>query len=76
MSDEMKFFFKNNKYFNDCFRFYGTTDDNGNHFAWIFGLTNEFVYNRHFVRKFVFKKSPKYSYDKLDARFIPLGDGL
>ena len=71
----MKFIFKDNKYFNDNFRFYGWYE-NGNYSAWIFGLTEDFVYNRHFVRKFVFKKSPKYSYDKLDARFIPLGDGL
>ena len=74
-SYEMSFSFSNNKYFNDCFRFYGNREGDV-YYAWILGTTNEFVYNRHFVRRFVFKKSPKYSYNKLDARFIPLGDGL
>lgn len=80
-STPMEFILPNNKYFNDSlfnpyFRFYGQMDDNGNFFAWLAGTTDDFVYNRHFVRKFMFKKSPKYSYNKLDARFIPLGDGL
>ena len=79
-SSEMKFILPNNKYFNDSnfdpgFRFCGNREGDL-YYAYILGVDDEFVYNRHFVRRFVFKKSPKYSYDKLDARFIPLGDGL
>ena len=79
-SSKMTFILPNNKYFNDsnldpCFKFYGNREGDL-YYAYILGTTDEFVYNRHFVRRFVFKKSPKYSYDKLDARFIPLGDGL
>ena len=77
-STYMEFFFKDNKYFssNSRLRFYGDITVNGQYFAWIYNITDNFIYNRHFVRRFVFKKSTKYSYDKLDARFIPLGSGL
>ena len=74
-STEISFNFSNNKYFGGSYRFYGKREGDV-YYAWILGTTDNFVYNRHFVRRFVFKKSPKYSYDKLDARFIPLGDGL
>lgn len=74
-STDIRFIFGANKYFNEHFRFYGM-QENSNYYSWIFGLTDDFVYNRHFVRKFVFKKSAKYSYNTIDINFISIGDGL